>query len=207
MNWGSILKLGGKAGLGFLTGGASLALPGVGAGSMMGDVGSVLGGASKGAAEGNNNRDNRALQQASLQTSRDRFALDAPNTRRRDMLKAAIGKNASPSHIQWGGPGSGLRGEIPQRTGGASSMFAALKDPSMAKMNDTVMQDELAAQLRGGESGGKMDRNLQLPDNYGKTSLLQKILGGAAFGTSLLGAITKSRGDGGDNMDAYNAGM
>lgn len=199
MRWGSILKLVGKGALAFGTGGASLAAPGVGAGSMMGDLSDVLGGAAKAGAENNLSRDKNTLTREAIRLGRDKFAVDAPGTRMQTSLKAALQKNATPASVQWGGPGSGLRGEIPQFNGGIKSIYAGMQDPTHKKLLDQVMADELMQQQQGGVSGKGLDT--AMPE-INKTSLMDKILGGAAMGTSILGAIMKNRGGGGMTNDS-----
>lgn len=119
-------------------------------------IASVLGGAS-GAAQEQKNFDSRnALDW-------ERLKLQAPGERARTALSAALAKNYTPSAIKWGGPGSGLRGEIPTYSGGRpEAMSKALQDPTLQQMLQQALSgrspvDE--AQSRTSRSGG-MDKAL-----------------------------------------------
>lgn len=194
MKWGSILKLVGKGALAVGTGGASLAAPGVGAGSMIGDVADVLGGASKAGAANNVQQDRNTLERENIRLGRDRFAAAVPGTRMDNSIKAALAKNATPASVQWGGPGSGLKGQIPQFSGGIKSIYPALKDPSTSGLMDQVLHDELMAQQQGGVSGGGKDTAMPA---INQSSAMDKVLGGGSLAASILAAIMKNKGGGG----------
>lgn len=191
MKWGSILKLVGKGALAFGTGGASLAAPGVGASSMVGDVADVLGGASKAGAQNNILQDRNTLDRESIRLGRDRFATAAPEQRMSNSIRAALAKNATPSSVQWGGPGSGLKGQLPQFSGGIKSIYGGLQEPDTKNLMDTVLHDQLMAQQQGGISGGGKDTAMP---NINQSSVLDKIIGGGSLATSILAAILKNKG-------------
>lgn len=151
----------------------------------------VFGGAAKSGAQANQNRDVLQTNLQNTQVSRDRLALDAPGIRMKNSIKAALSKNAVPSSVQWGGPGSGLRGEIPKFSGGRQSIYGAAKDPAVQSLMEQVLQDELMSQQQGGPSGGGRDSAITFEP--GQTSALDKVIGGGAFGSSILAAILKNR--------------
>lgn len=198
MKWGSILKLVGKGALAVGTGGMSLAAPGVGAHSMVGDVADVLGGASKAGAQNNLAQDRNTLDRENIRLGRDKFATQAPGVRMGDSIRAALAKHATPSSVSWGGPGSGLKGQVPQFSGGIKSIYSGLQEPQTQDLMSKTLQDELMAQQQGGISGGNTDRNMP-PIN--QSSTLDKVLGGGSLAASILAAIMKNRG-GGDTSGA-----
>lgn len=166
-----------------------------GIGDAVSGIADVVGGAAKSAGQANDNRDYARIAAERAKLDRDKFATTAPNARMQTMLRAALGKNAQPAQVHWGGKGSGLRGEVPTYTGGVKSIYGALKDPTMAGGLDTIMRDSLMAQQRGGLSGGSQDTNMGVadPSQMGKTSIMDKILGGTGLATGILGAILKSK--------------
>lgn len=184
MSLASILGKIGKTALGFI--------PGVG--PAIGGIADVLGGAAKSGAQSNQSRDALKVALSNQQLSRDKFAVDAPSARMKNSLQAALAKHATPSTVQWNGPGSGLRGEVPVYSGGRKSIYDAVKEPDTANLMDTVLHDSLIQQQRGGVSGGNMDDKTMDPSELGKTSILDKVMGGGAFGSSLLTALLKGRG-------------
>lgn len=152
-------------------GGHSALSTALGIGSKVKGLASVLGGASK---------DQAASKAMAARNELDwqRLNLDAPGKKLSSSLAAALTKDYTPSTLHWGGPGSGLRGETPTYSGGAKDALTAAKnDPAVAKL----LQDVL-----NGKAGIP---NPQAAGGAGHESLLDKILGGAAFGTSVLGAI------------------
>lgn len=199
MKWGSILKLVGKGALAVGTGGASLAAPGVGAGSMVSDLSDVLGGASKAGAQNNIQQDRNTLDRESIRLGRDRFATAAPEQRMSNSIRAALAKRAAPASVSWGGPGSGLKGELPQFSGGIKSIYSGLQEPDTQGLMDTVLHDQLMAQQQGGISGGGKDT--AMPE-INKSSTMDKIIGGGSLASSILAAILKNYVGGGDSSGA-----
>lgn len=191
MGWGSILS---KIGLGIaapFTGGASLAaIPAIDG------LSSVLGGASKSGAAQNASNDQLRLSAENSKLARDKFAAAAPATRMNTSIRAALGKNIAPSTVNWGGPGSGLKGEVPQFSGGVNGALQGVQgNQNTQDLLSQILQDELSQQKTGGATGGNQDATMSFdPKNIGKTSLLDKILGGGALGTSILGAVMKRGG-------------
>lgn len=146
----------------------------------------VLGGAAKGEQTQNNLQDQASLQQGNLALGRDKFALEAPNTRLATAIKASLASNFQPQHTEWAGPGSGLQGKVPKITGGLSAGLANL-DPRVKELSNQVMMDELLGQQQGGPSGGKQDRAVP---TINQSSGADKALGGLSLGTSILGALS-----------------
>lgn len=173
----------------------------------------VLGGAAKAGQDQNNKADQLKLLLENAKLNRDKFALDAPGTRLSTGMRAAMAGGAAPSKLDWGSkgfvPGAIARGEaqMPTRTGGASGALAAVRDsPDAKQLSNTVLHDQLIAQLRGGTTGGGSrpggDMNtsgsdLAMPQGIGQESTGDKVLGGASLATSILGLLLKARGQGG----------
>lgn len=107
------------------------------------------------------------------------FNMQAPRYRLGTAGRAALG-SAGPVTANWGGPGSGLRGQKVSFSGGASRVAA---NPELKRLSDEVMMRELQAQLAG-------DKTLPEPNFF------DNLLGGAAAGTSLLGAFRGAGGSG-----------
>lgn len=158
------------------------------------NVSDVLGGASKSANQQNNTSDQLKLALANQRTNRLATALKAPGTRLSTALQAALTKAPMErAQLHWGGPGSGLRGEVPTWTGGAfDSLKAARENPTVSKLSDQILQDELLGQMNGGPSGGNQDLDMGSASDVGEESTGDKVLGGASLTTSLLGALKKS---------------
>jgi hypothetical protein len=64
-------------------------------------------------------------------------------------------------------------------------------DPRVKQLAGTVMDDSLAGQRRGGATGGGMDSYMD--PSIGKTSIMDKVMGGTALGGGILSAILKNR--------------
>lgn len=191
MGLGSWLKLIGGGVAAPFTGGASLPIA-------LSGLSDVLGGAAKSGAAANQSKDALKVALEGAKLNRDKFATQAPGVRMNTSIRAALAKNAAPASVQWGGPGSGLRGEVPTFSGGANSIVPAMHDPGMSGLFDQIMKDQMMAQQQGGQSGGNTDNKMTVnPQDIGKTSLLDKIIGGGALGSSILSSILKNRGGGG----------
>lgn len=173
----------------------SMAGTGIGASSILGKVGGIasqmtgkvapiLGNMAKSGADANARRDQILPQMESAQLARDKFALDAPGTRLKQSVQGSILKSASPTKVNWGGPGSGLRGEVPTFTGGFSGALANI-DPQTRALAEQVMHQDLQDQL-----AGKDDQTKYL-DQFGHTSPMDKIVGGASTVASLYSAYKR----------------
>lgn len=156
----------------------------------------VLGGAAKSGQQQNNVADQlklalyNAKQNATLGAKR--FALAAPGKRMGTSMQALLSKYDTPTKVNWGGPGSGLRGEVPTYSGGLSgAVRSASSDPSYQKLRDQVTQDELTSQMAGGASGGNQDVSVGTPPDVGSSSAGDNILGGGALTASILAALGK----------------
>lgn len=145
-------------------------------------LGPVLGNMAKAGAEANANRDRILPSMEAAQLARDKFALDAPGTRMSQSLEASILKNAQPSNVNWAGPGSGARGQVPTFTGGFTGALANL-DPETRQLADTVLHKDLQDQLAGGDDATKW------LDQFGHESAMDKIIGGASTGVNIWDAL------------------
>lgn len=211
MSWVDWAKLiGGGAGAVF-TGGATLPIAASG-------LSGVLGGAAKAGQEQNNKADQLKLLLENAKLNRDKFALDAPATRLQTGLKAGMAAGAAPSTMDWGEkgfvPGAIAKGQapMPKRTGGPSGALASLAGNSDAKqLSNTVLHDQLIAQLRGGTTGGgsrvggdmSAGTDSAMPTGIGEESTGDKVLGGASLATSILSMLLKAKGQqsGGGSSD------
>lgn len=153
----------------------------------LGDIAPILGEASAGAQDANRQRDLAAVAGEQVKLNRDKFALEAPSTRMDQSTRASALRNVSPTSIAWGGKGSGKAGLVPQTTGGAKDILSKLRGDT-SPLADTVLAQNLQDQLSG------RDRLMNpLMNEVGKESVGDKILGGSAFGASILGALNKFR--------------
>lgn len=153
-------------------------------------IADTLSGAADSAQQSN---DRKAAIAASLENTRlgrDQFALNAPGERMNSSVRAALAKNYTPSVAHWGGPGSGLRGEVPTYSG-SQSFHDAIHNADTQGLMDRVLKDETAQQQHGGITGDNADA--AIPTNIGQDSTGDKILGGTSLGSSLLAAILRGR--------------
>lgn len=180
---------------------AAAAVPAAGAGTMSTlakygktaqGVSDVLGNAAATEAASNQARDNTKVQLENTRLNRDKFATDAPGTRLQTTIQAALAKGYKPSQVSWGGPGSGLKGEVPTYSG-SQNFHDALADPQAQEMFSQLLQDELAQQKAGGTTGGNADDTMNTAD-IGQDSTGDKVLGSGATGAALLSAILKGLG-------------
>lgn len=167
------------------TGGASAVGLGAGAtaasriGSILGTAGKiapVLGGM---ASERGKAKEQGAQDQLSRDTIDQRaadFNLRAPATRLGTGARG-VAAGAGPVKINWGGPGSGLRGEQTKVTGGFS---AAAGDPRMKQIGDATfdraLSDQLAPPMKGATPAPE-------------ASALDHLIGGGADIASILAAL------------------
>lgn len=121
-----------------------------------------------------------------------RFSTSAPATRLATGERAALAQHATPAAVQWGGPGSGLRGEVPTYTGGIKSIFAANQDPTMKALSQRTLEDSLMSQLNGGPTGGNQDLSMGSAADVGEGSAAGDVLGGIGLGSSLAAALAKA---------------
>lgn len=187
MNWGALLgNLGkiGAVGAAPFTGGSSLSLL-----PAIEGITNVAGGAARAGQAQNNTQANQQMQAEQNRLARDKFALDAPGNRLSTATRASLMGNFQPTKVSQFMPGMGLRGERPQITGGVAGGMANL-DPRVKQLGSTVMSDALAAQKAGGLTGGKTDTTTIDPE-IGKSSWLDKLMGGTALGGGMLAAILK----------------
>lgn len=170
------------------TGGATLPIA-------MSGLSDVLGGAAKAGQQQNNSQDQLKLLLEQAKLNRDKFAVDAPGKRLQTSAKASMLGNFQPTKVDWGQggfkPGAGLEGKVPTFTGG----FSTPVDDRTKQLSSRIMDEELQSQLQGGPSGGNQDR--AMPTGIGQSSTSDKVLGGAAMGTSVLAALLKAFGKGG----------
>lgn len=157
----------------------------------------VFGGAAKSDVSQSNISDQikLALQNTNLATKK--FATDAPGERLATGERAALANAAEPAQVHWGGPGSGLRGEVPTYTGGIKSVYKANQDPEMRQLSQQVLHDSLVAQMKGGaDPGGSgvpgTDMSLGSAANVGEGSGAGDVLGGIGLGSGVLAALQKA---------------
>lgn len=153
------------------------------------DLSTVLGKAAGSAQEANRFRDTSSIAAEGAKLARDKFAAAAPQQRLGNSVKASMLLNAKPQTVSWGGPGSGLNGQIPTFSGGPADALGNL-DPQTKELAQSILKNELVAQLKGGDS------EMPYMKDFGKTSLSDKLLGGAALGTSIAGAFGAGQGGG-----------
>lgn len=145
---------------------------GVGLGATASKVGltglsSILSGAAgaRGAAQDVNNDYGLRLAQ---------YRLTAPQQRLRTAVRAGQVASATPVKAEWGGPGSGMKGQTVHYTGGYSTPL----DPALKASASQMMSDQMEQQLKGDG----------LPEP-GHSSLLDNLLGYGALGTGIAGAV------------------
>lgn len=164
----------------------------------------ILGGMAKSGADQNNREANLKALMEQVRLNRDKFATDAPGTRLNTGIRASLMSNFKPTSVDWGEggfhPGMGAEGKMPKFSGGMAGGLANLQ-PDAKQLSEQVMHDSLVSQMRGGASAGggagKEDgygTDNQMPDDITGTSGLDKALGGAATGTSILAALRKAWG-------------
>ena len=108
-------------------------------GNLFSNLSSVLGGAAK----------NQAASEQAADKTRlgyDQFNLEAPGERLKQATKAGFLQTATPYKAQWGGPGSGLKGQIVQMTGG---LDPTKLPASVKQLAGQVQNDQLMAELGG----------------------------------------------------------
>lgn len=145
----------------------------------------VLGGAASGGTNTQQKDDALKLALANLVTSRQKSAATLPGTRLANSVKSSLATTAAPSTVKWNGPGSGLKGELPEYSGGVSGGLANL-DPGTKQLAQQNIHDELLQQMQGGASGGNTDA--AVPD-VGKSSTLDKLTGAGGLVAGLASAL------------------
>lgn len=190
MGWLKTLgKIGGYAaavGLAPYTGGASM--------SIIPAMNAISGGASKAAQTQNNFEAANQPGMESAKLNRDKFAVASPASRLSAATRASLTNNFTPTKVDWQGPGSGMKGILPRISGGFSGGMANL-DPTVKQLSSRIIDDSFAGQMRGGETGGQMDRYVD--PNVGKSGTMDKVMGGVSMGSSILEALIKARQGGG----------
>lgn len=159
--------------------------------SQIGTIGSalspVLGGMAARGAQNNAlndvNQQEAWRQGEAANLSRDKFAISAPQDRLGASTKASILSNYTPTKVNWGGPGSGLRGELPTYSGGMSGAMGNL-DPRTKDLASQLMDDMLAQQQ------ARRGSTVSSPQPVmGRSSGLDRAVGTGATITSILGAL------------------
>lgn len=166
---------------------------------LVSSLSTILGGAAKAAQGQQNTETGQGIDlyrdQTGAELAAKKFALAAPSSRLKTDMTALLSKYDTPTTVNWGGPGSGLKGEIPTFSGGpAAAVRAASSDPNYQALRDQVTQDELVSQMNGGASGGNQDATVATPPQIGQSSVGSKLLGAGAFGSSILAALGKFGG-------------
>lgn len=182
----SFLKPALSIGLAPFTGGASLA-------GLAGDVGSILGGASKNQQNERILADQNNLRRDQLGLQRFQVNEGLPGDRLSTSVRASRVANASPVSLSYGdggfNPQDAVAGKFGKFTGGYAN--PNLIDPRTKQQANAVLDQMLQKQM-----GGEMAPALSAPTKEGKGS---KILGGLGFGLSLLGGLGGMRPHGGSS--------
>lgn len=166
-------------------------------GPALGGLADVFGGAAKSDVSQSNNADTLKLALARLGLDTKKFATTAPAARFSTGQRAALANAAEPAQVHWGGPGSGLRGEVPTYTGGIKSVYRANQDPEMRQLSQQTLHDSLVAQMKGGADpngagvpGSDMD--LGSAAHVGEGSTGGDILGGLGMGFSIADVLKRA---------------
>lgn len=203
----TLMKVAGIAAAPF-TGGSSLVA--AGAPDMLGGLSDVFGGAAKSDVAQSNNAGALKLALARLGLDTKKFATTAPAARLATGQRAALANAASPAEVHWGGPGSGLRGEVPTYTGGIKSIYKANQDPEMRQLSQQTLHDSLVAQMKGGADPNGLgvpgsDMDMGSAAHVGEGSTGGDILGGLSLGTSIASILKRAGvfggGGNGDSID------
>lgn len=170
-------------------------------GKVAGAVQPILGTMAKAGvdANNNNNRNNLTAAQisngeANTQLAQDQFALNAPKTRLNETAKASLLSHLTPSTVNWGGPGSGLKGQVPTFSGGANEGMSLLSGDISPLAQATIAQN-LKDELAGKDSTNPY---LAQTDNYlGKVNSsnpLDSGVGAASTLSSFINAYLNPQG-------------
>lgn len=141
--------------------------------------------------QGLQGKSNEQMAHANLDLDRRQHALNAPDTRMSQSVRGSILKNAQPFTLS--GLPDRIASRIPQMSGGLTP--AMFSDDTRA-LGEEMTRKALIDQLRGDEFA-PMEKTdftggvLQAPqmENFQKSGLLEKILGGLGLGASLIGGI------------------
>lgn len=153
------------------------------------------------------NQSQSKITQNTQNATRDRMALDRfkenealPGQRLNTGVRASRVASATPVSVDWKGPGSGLRGEVTHFTGG----FA---NPNLVSGDTKQQAQDVAHQMLLKEMQGPTGEAPALTP-LATEGTGDKILGGAALGTSLLGPLLKLRKPlvPGQTPNIYNGG-
>lgn len=177
---GKIASIAGPAAATVFTGGAAApTLMGTIA-RIAGSAAPVLAGMAQGQASKNAQGDAMNLSRDQINQNKFRIDQELPGRRMDDSLRASLIKNRQPVKMNWAGPGSGLRpGGGFKIEGGMSN--PDLIDPRTQQTADDVIYQRLQEQLgRQGAPGATPGHK----EGFG-----EKLLGGAATATGLMGAF------------------
>lgn len=129
------------------------------------------------------NTQNAAQDRAALERFKTNEAL--PAERLNTGVRASRVASATPVSVDWGGPGSGLRGEMTHFNGGYAN-------PNLVGADTRQQAQEVAHQMLLKQMQGPTGEAPALTP-LATEGVGDKILGGAALGTSILGALAKRR--------------
>lgn len=117
----------------------------------------------------------------------DRYKLEqaAPQRNMNDATRAASILNRTPVKAEWGGPGSGLAGQT-VHFGGGIDHEAMANNPEMKALMNNIIHEAMVKQLSG-------NQGMPAPTS-GHESTMDKVIGGIATGSSILGALNPRRG-------------
>lgn len=167
----------GTAGAG---GGMAAAAPSI-LGNTARNLAPILGNAAGNQANRNAQQEYSQLSRDSLNLQRSRDEQALPGKRLNTSVNASKVKNASPVKANWGGPGSGLRGQKVEFSGGYAN--PNLIDPRTRSMADDIIMQQLTQQL-GREEPPEISGRPQ-------SSFWEKFLGGASMGAGVLGGLRR----------------
>lgn len=180
MGFGSILGGIGKGLLGLIPGGGTIS-------AAMDMASPILGGAAKSQSAAGMNNAQLQLQRDRLQQDKFKTDQSLPGQRLSNSVAASKVANYSPVTMNWGGPGSGLRGEIPKFSGGWANPNIIGQDTRSlaADIQHKALMDQLGGVVSPEIKGGPV-----------KEGVGSKILGGLALGSSILGGLGRIRNPG-----------
>lgn len=140
----------------------------------------ILGTAAKGRADTQQTNELLNIQRANTDLSQREYMRDSPGIRSRSAAKSSMIANYKPTSFSMGAPGFGERGETPSFSGGFSN--PDMYSPEARQVANESIKAHLLASLNGTDRIPK----IPAPDS---SSVLDKILGAGAFGSSILGGL------------------
>ena len=147
----------------------------------------ILSGAAKSRGEAQATNEQLGINRALADINRRKYMLDAPGARMRQAARSSMVASHTPTEFKMLKPGAGQRGEAPQFSGGFNNPNLYTDDTK--KLANETIKNHLVASLSG------EDRIPELPP-VGRSSRIDKILGGAGLVTGMLGAFARPKAQG-----------